>query len=273
MAFQVNILPAFQDNYIFLLCDPLKGTTIAIDPGQATPVINFLERKVSPLPPRQPTSFTNGKNHRRLDAILLTHHHLDHVGGVSQLQAKYHCKVYGFEPDCYRLPPITHSLNDKDQISMGDSTCQVLFIPGHTLGHIAYWFSQEKMLFSGDTLFSLGCGRLFEGSPKQMWASLQTIMSLPDDTQIFFAHEYTQSNGRFALQMDSSNRELADFLQEVKILRHQGKFTVPTLLSREKKLNPFLRPLDPQILRSLDCQTTDPVAAFARLRAQKDTFQ
>ncbi|MCB0362507.1 MAG: hydroxyacylglutathione hydrolase, partial [Bdellovibrionales bacterium] len=251
----VELVPAFLDNYIFILTDEETGKTAVVDPGESSGVLKALAN--------------SGK---RLDSILLTHHHFDHVGGVSELRQKYGCEIYGSEEDQHRLPPLSRSLKDQDSFSIGKSWCSVIEVPGHTLGHIAFWFPEDKILFCGDTLFSLGCGRLFEGSPQQMWHSLQKIRSLPEESQIYCAHEYTLANGKFASYLEPENEELAAYLQKAKEMRSLNQPTIPCLLKMEKKLNPFLKPLSPPILSKLGIYCSDPLEAFTQLRLRKDSF-
>lgn len=256
MGLIVELVPAFADNYIFLLIEASTLSTAAVDPGEATPLIEILDRK-----------------NLKLDQILLTHHHADHVGGVQDLCQKYDCEVIGFEGDKNRLPCLTRTVTEGDRIEIGQSHCQVMVIPGHTLGHIAFWFPNEKFLFCGDTLFSLGCGRLFEGSPQQMWNSLTKIMSLPDETLVYCAHEYTLANGRFALRLDPNNNELKDFIQKAEKLRSQDLPTLPVRLGQEKRINPFLRPLSAEILKSLGMSAVKtPLDSFTEMRNLKNIF-
>lgn len=256
MGLKVELVPAFADNYIFLLVDTATQTAVAVDPGDATPLIESLNRK-----------------NLKLDQILLTHHHADHVGGVQGLTQKYDCEVIGFKGDEHRLPGLTRTVVEGDRIEIGKSHCQVMAIPGHTLGHIAYWFWNEKFLFCGDTLFSLGCGRLFEGSPQQMWESLMKIMSLPDETLVYCAHEYTLANGRFALHLDPNNSELKGFLQVAEKLRSQNLPTLPVRLGQEKRINPFLRPLSTDILQSLGISIEkSSLDSFTAMRNLKNIF-
>ncbi|MBK7845465.1 MAG: hydroxyacylglutathione hydrolase [Bdellovibrionales bacterium] len=256
MGLIVEFVPAFADNYIFLVIEASTLSTAAVDPGEATSLIKILDRK-----------------NLKLDQILLTHHHADHVGGVQELSQKYDCEVIGFEGDKHRLPCLTRTVVEGDRIEIGQSHCQVMSIPGHTLGHIAFWFPNERFLFCGDTLFSLGCGRLFEGSPQQMWGSLTKIKSLPDETLVYCAHEYTLANGRFALHLDPSNKELKDFLQKAEKLRSQDLPTLPVSLGEEKRINPFLRPLSTEILKSLGISTEKtPLESFTAMRNLKNIF-
>ena len=217
-------LPVLQDNYIYILCDRDTQKTAVVDPALAEPVDLFLRKK-----------------NRKLDFILNTHHHWDHTGGNLALKNRYHCRVMGFSEDAHRIPGIDQSWKEGDEFVLGRSVCRVLFLPGHTLGHIAYWFFEEKKLFIGDTLFAMGCGRLFEGSPWQMFASLNKIKFLPADTEIFCAHEYTEKNGHFALSVEPENVHLKNRMRVVLDRREKKQPCVPFFLSEELRTNPFLR--------------------------------
>ena len=221
---QVFQIPVLLDNYIYLIQDKNTGKTAVVDPALASPVENFLKEK-----------------NYSLDFILNTHHHPDHVGGNQQLKEKTQCEVVGFSEDAHRIPGISRFVKEGEELSLGPFLFRVLFLPGHTLGHIAYWFFKEKKLFVGDTLFAMGCGRLFEGTPKQMFKSLNQIKNLPEDTEVFCAHEYTEKNGHFALSVEPQNPALQKRMQKVKEERKQNKATVPFFLSEELQTNPFLR--------------------------------
>ena len=221
---QVFQLPALQDNYIYILHDSRKGKTAVIDPTLAKPVKAFLKQKKWSL-----------------DLILNTHHHYDHTGGNLELKTQWPCPVAGFSQDAHRLPGLDWPLKEEEEGHFGTYPFRVLFLPGHTLGHIAYWFFEEKKLFVGDTLFAMGCGRLFEGTAQQMFQSLSKIKALPQDTQIFSGHEYTKKNGYFALSQDPSNKHLKVRMKQVCAKRAKGQSTQPFLLSEELKTNPFLR--------------------------------
>lgn len=234
-------IPVLQDNYIYILHDNNTNKTAVVDPAIAQPVQAFLE-----------------KNNWQLDYIFNTHHHPDHVGGNFILKKKWNCQVIGFSQDAHRIPCIDKTLDDNDEITFGSHTAQILFVPGHTLGHIAYWFSQANILFCGDTLFAMGCGRLFEGTPKQMFHSLQRIKQLPAHTTVYCTHEYTEKNGRFALREDPHNIHLQKRMKEVINQRKNQQPTVPFPLSAELQTNPFLR--------------SRTVAEFTRLREKRDYF-
>ena len=235
----VKLINAFNDNYIFLLTCESTGEITVVDPGDADVVMSALGDRV-------------------LDKILLTHHHIDHVGGVERLCEVYNPSVIGYQGDAHRLPCVTEFVDDHDEVYVGDSEARVLFVPGHTSGHIAYFFEQEKMLFCGDTLFAGGCGRLFEGTPDDMFNSLVKFENLPDDTQVFCAHEYTVNNYRFAKSVNPTDEAVEQALAEAEHKRLHGQSTVPTFIGYEKAHNVFLR--------------AKTVEEFAGLRQKKDDF-
>lgn len=252
--FDVIPIPAFKDNYIWLLC---KGAAaVVVDPGDAQPVLDRLER-----------------DRLSLTAILITHHHADHQGGVAALLAHYPVEVFG--PAAESITGITKSLRDGDTIRIAscDIEFQVIAVPGHTLGHIAYYGS--GCLFCGDTLFGGGCGRLFEGTAEQMANSLARLASLPDATQVYCAHEYTQANLRFALAVEPGNRRLSSRVHDVGVARAKGWPTVPSTIALERASNPFLRCREPEVAASARLRAPaarDEVAVFAALRKWKDSF-
>lgn len=248
-------IPARRDNYIYALHDEAMGVTAVIDPADAAPVMDMLKERMWGL-----------------DMILVTHHHNDHVGGIEELKEATGCIVVGYDHDAKRIPGIDRRMEEGERVTVGRILGELMFVPGHTLGHVAYYFPELKLLFSGDTLFSLGCGRLFEGTPGQMLASLRRIMALPDDTVICCTHEYTEANGRFALTVEPENLDLKMRLDEVARLRRKGLPTVPMLLGEEKKTNPFLRPDSPEIRRNLDFELARDIGVFTELRHRKDVF-
>lgn len=255
MALDIIQIPALTDNYIYLLrCDVTEQVAV-VDPAEAAPVEDALD-----------------KRGWRLHHIFNTHHHHDHTGGNLALKRRHGCQIHGYAPDSARIPGVDRMLQDGDRVRLGEAVADVLFVPGHTTGHIAYHFSGEKALFCGDTLFSLGCGRLFEGSPQQMHISLGRISQLPDDTRVFCAHEYTEANGHFALTLEPENVALLERMDEVQALRANDKPTVPSLLGQEKRANPFLRASSPAIRVVLDMQNAPDAEVFAEIRRRKDHF-
>jgi len=258
----INIIPipAFKDNYIWTLHDDQHA--VVVDPGDATPVRNWL-----------------GSHNFTLSAILCTHHHNDHVGGVCELAGLYNVPVYGPRLDV--IPCLTHPVGDGDIIELAELNIklQVLFIPGHTSGHIAYMTLENEgragSLFCGDTLFACGCGRLFEGSPAEMHHSLHRLAQLPDVTRVYCAHEYTEANIGFALACEPGNMQLQQRKTEAHALRSAGKPTLPSTIALEKATNPFLRCTAPEVIRTLHGQgLTDEheLAAFTALREWKNHF-
>lgn len=238
---QVFQLPVLQDNYIYILHNTDTEKTAVVDPALAEPVSHFLKEK----------NWT-------LDFIFSTHHHWDHTGGNLKLKKTWDCQILGFADDAHRIPGIDKHLQEGEEFTFGKIPCRILFFPGHTLGHIAYWFFEEKKLFIGDTLFAMGCGRLFEGTPQQMFTSLNQIKSFPPETEVFCAHEYTEKNGRFALSIDPQNQNLKDRMVEVRTSREKKQATIPFFLSQELKTNPFLR--------------ASTLEEFIHLRKKRDTF-
>jgi hydroxyacylglutathione hydrolase len=254
MMFDVIRIPAFKDNYIWLL---RKGAAAAVvDPGDAQPVLEVLERE-----------------HLSLTAILVTHHHADHQGGVARLLAHTRAEVFGpaTESITGRTTPVRGG--DTVRIPFCDIEFQVLDVPGHTLGHVAYYGA--GCLFCGDTLFGAGCGRLFEGTATQMADSLARLAALPDQTAVYCAHEYTQANLRFALAVEPGNRCLRSRAEAVSLARDEGLPTIPSTIALEKASNPFLRCGEPEVVASARRrvpEAKDAVAVFAALRAWKDGF-
>lgn len=256
---QVFRLPVLSDNYIFLLYDNKQNIAAVVDPAQAKPVLDKLQELKA-----------------ELVAIFNTHHHSDHVGGNQKLIEKFpQLTVYGGSSDKGRIPGQLVFLEDGDRVSFSNRTADVLFVPGHTRAHIAYYFPPENSeetgeLFCGDTLFAGGCGRLFEGTPAQMVNSLSKIRALPDNTRVWCAHEYTLNNLKFAVTVDGKNSKLQKRFEEVKAHRSRNEATVPSLLGVEKHTNPFLR-WEETALQSA-ANSSDSVQTFARIRGMKDTF-
>lgn len=250
---EIKSIPAFNDNYIWLIHNSELGCAV-VDPGDATPVLHYLKQH----------GFT-------LEAILITHHHNDHIGGVPDLVRAYpNANVVG--PQHEPIPTLTHPVDEGDQIELFGERFHVITLPGHTLGHIGY--VGDGKLFCGDVLFSAGCGRIFEGTPQQMFDSLSKLQALPDETKIYCAHEYTASNLAFALAVEPDNLELQQYRDEVNRLRAQNAPTLPTTLKREKMVNPFLRYQQPSVINSVAsrAQNSDPVSIFTALREWKNEF-
>ncbi|MGR0136373.1 MULTISPECIES: hydroxyacylglutathione hydrolase [Pseudomonas] len=253
---QISALPAFTDNYIWLLQDPGTQRCAVVDPGDAAPVLAWLQQHPG-------WSLTD---------ILITHHHHDHVGGVERLKSATEATVYG--PADENIPARDVALRDNDRVSMLGWDFDVYAVPGHTLGHIAYY--HEGVLFCGDTLFAAGCGRLFEGTPEQMHASLQRLAALPDDTQVYCTHEYTQSNLKFAAAVEPDNTDIAERVEHVRQLRSRNEMTLPSNLALEKRTNPFLRTAETSVKQKADERNgrdnRSGAEVFASLRAWKDKF-
>jgi hydroxyacylglutathione hydrolase len=251
----VTPIPAFNDNYIWALHDARDA--VLVDPGDAAPCIEFLD-----------------KHALNLVAVLATHHHGDHVGGIAALAARYHPRVYG--PSQEPIPAMSDPVSGGDTLTIAELGLQfsVIATPGHTLGHVSYF--DGTRLFCGDTLFACGCGRLFEGTPAMMAASLNKLMQLPDSTRIYCAHEYTLSNIRFARTVDGENPALLEREQKDQARRSEGQPTLPSTLALEKATNPFLRCHEPALIRSAEIRLKRParsaVEVFAALRQAKDVF-
>lgn len=255
MSLEIEQIPVLNDNYVYLLHEPSSGAAAVVDPAVPEPVLAALHRRGL-----------------RLAYILNTHHHPDHVGGNMALQQATGCTIVGPRADRDRIPGIAVELADGDVFELGAARARVYDVPGHTRGHIAYWFEVDAALFCGDTLFSLGCGRLFEGTPAQMWASLAKIPTLPEGPRSFCAHESNESNARFPLGVEPGNLDLQRRVAEIKALRAKGLPTVPSILGEERKANPFLRPFSAELQRSVGVVTGDLVAVFAETRRRKDRF-
>lgn len=257
-ALQILAVPAFADNYLWLIHDGAHAA--AVDPGDASPILDTLaEYKLS------------------LTAILLTHHHADHVGGVPQLLQRFPVPVFGPRRD--GIAQVTHPLSEGDRIALPrlGLALQVFDVPGHTRGHIAYLAPSRNWLFCGDTLFAGGCGRLFEGTPAQMAQSLSKLAALPDDTQVYCAHEYTLSNLRFAKEVEPDNTALQKRIETEQAKRNRGEATVPSTIGIEKATNPFLRCKERTILDKLlkekRISTEEPIAVLAALREWKNSYR
>ncbi|MCE8510206.1 hydroxyacylglutathione hydrolase [Ruegeria pomeroyi] len=255
MPLEIVTVPCLSDNYAFLVHDSDSGKTALVDAPEAAPIRAELDRRGWSL-----------------DQVWLTHHHWDHVDGLEALLSSGGATVIGAEADAHRLPPLDLAVSEGDRFEFAGATVEVIDVSGHTVGHIAFHLPAAKAVFTADSLMALGCGRLFEGTPDQMWASLSKLAALPDDTLVCSGHEYTQSNARFALTVDPGNAALKTRADEIDQARARGRPTVPSLLSLEKATNPFLRAADPGIQSHLGMQGADPANVFAEIRARKDRF-
>jgi len=251
----IHMFPCLADNYGYLLHDPERSETAAVDTPDAEEILRQLDAKGW-----------------RLTHILNTHHHADHAGGNLELKKHTGCTIVGPRADAARIPGIDVEVGEGDQVRLGDHVAQVFDSPGHTRGHILYYFAADGAAFVGDTLFALGCGRLFEGTPAQMWSSLQKILRWPDATRLYCAHEYTASNARFALSVEPGNEALRSRAAEVARLRSLDQPTVPSTLGEERATNPFLRPQSRNLRETIGLPAGDEVEVFARTRALKDAF-
>lgn len=251
----IAIIPVLTDNYIYLIHDPVSQETAAVDPALAQPVLAVLEEKGWGL-----------------TCILNTHHHSDHTGGNLQLKQQTGCKIIAAQEDWQRIPGIDKGVDEGDAIAIGQHKANVIATPGHTRAHIVYHFAEDKLLFCGDTLFVMGCGRLFEGTADQLWHSLQKLKALPKETKVYCTHEYTQTNGRFALTVEPENENLQQRMLEVNRLRSSNRPTVPTTIADELACNPFFRENNPEIQTKIAMNNAPALAVFSKLRQMKDRF-
>lgn len=250
---EVVVVACRKDNYAYLVHG--AGTTLLVDAPEAGPILKALAERGW-----------------HLDGVLVTHHHGDHIDGIAEIVGASRAPVFGAAADRHRLPPLDKALVDGETFSVGSLQGVALATSGHTVGHLCYHFPEEDLLFSGDTLFSLGCGRLFEGSAAAMWQSLQRLAALPDATAVCPGHEYTLANGRFALAVDPDNAALARRIAEAEGQRAAGLPTVPSRLDTERATNPFLRAGDAEVARTVGLAGHPAVEVFAELRRRKDAF-
>ena len=252
---QITTIPCLTDNYAYIINDDKTKTIGVVDPSEAKPIIYYLE-----------------KENLKLNYILNTHHHFDHIGGNTELKKKYNAKVIGFAGDKHRIPGIDIAIKDNEKWLFGNSKVKILHIPGHTLGHICFFFEKEKIVFTGDTLFSLGCGRIFEGDYKQMLSSLNKIKELPKDTKIYCGHEYTYKNAEFCLKYDENNINLKKKFEKIKKLRSENLPTIPSSLEDELKSNIFLRCDKNELKIKLNMKNQEDFKVFKKVRDLKDHF-
>ena len=253
MAAEIRLFPCLSDNFGYLIHDPASGATASIDAPEAAPVIKALQREGW-----------------HLTDILVTHHHADHVGGIAELKQKYDCRVVAPHDKTAAIPEVDERVKQGDTVKIGTLTARVLETPGHTLDHISYVFDDERALFAADTLFSIGCGRVFEGTYPMMWESLLKLRALPDDMRLYCGHEYTASNVKFAQGIEPNNPALQARAKEVDALRVANKPTIPVSLGEEKKANVFLRADAPEVAAAVGLTGKDAADVFGELRERKN---
>ena len=250
----VEIIPCLTDNYSYVIYEKTSNTVSIVDPSEFKACDKVIQK------------------YKKLDFILNTHHHIDHVGANVELKKKYNSKILGLNSDKNRIPGIDIFLKENQKQKIGNLEFEVIFVPGHTKGHIAFFFSKEKIAFTGDTLFSLGCGRVFEGTHEEMFNSLNKIKNLPPDTKIYCGHEYTKSNLDFCLAYDTQNTFLKEKAIDIQKKLNSNLPTIPTILGQEIKTNIFLRYNDPEIKLALGLKDSSEVEVFSKLRDLKDSF-
>ena len=252
---KIEIIPCLNDNYSYLIHDEISNTVAIVDPSEFIPCDTIIS-----------------KNYKKLDFILNTHHHYDHVGGNEELKKKYNSKVLGFENDKNRIPQIDTVLKDNQEFKIGTLNFTTIFIPGHTRGHVAFYFKKERVVFSGDTLFSLGCGRVFEGTYKQMFQSLNKLKNLPSETKVYCGHEYTFKNVEFCLKYNPNNDFLKKKKDDIKLSLKNKKPTIPSTIADEIKANIFFRVNDPDVKKAINLENSPDIEIFTKLRDLKDNF-
>jgi hydroxyacylglutathione hydrolase len=255
MAAQTYLFPCLKDNFGVLLHDPASGATAAVDAPEAGPVEAAL-----------------AKTGWRLTDILVTHHHADHTAGIGELKSRHNCRVVAPRNEAQRIAHIDETVGEGDKVVVGSLEGRVIETPGHTAGHISYFFPADKIAFVGDTLFSIGCGRVIEGNAEMMWNSLLKLRDLPNDTAFYCGHEYTEANIRFAKTIEPNNKSLAARAEEVAKLTAAGKATIPATIGAEKAANPFLRADVSGVAESLGLSGNPPWKVFAEIRERKNRF-
>jgi hydroxyacylglutathione hydrolase len=254
-ALTIELVPCLRDNYAYLLRDADEGICAVVDPSEAAPVKAAVAARGW-----------------RLTHVLNTHHHPDHTGGNARLKEEFGVPVIGPGKDRERIPALDTGVDETTPFALGSHRARVLEIPAHTRAHIAFVFDSDDAVFTGDTLFAMGCGRLFEGTPETMWGSLGKLMALPDSMGVYCGHEYTLNNGRFALTLEPGNHALTARMRDVENCRAEGAPTIPSTIGLEKKTNPFLRPNSAEIRRTLNMVHASDVEVFAEMRSRKDRF-
>lgn len=255
MVLQIVTVPCLTDNYAYLAHDPDTDVTAVIDVPEAAPILQALDNKGW-----------------KPSLVLLTHHHADHVQGLRELLAHHPAEVIGASGDTHRLPPLDRGVAEGDTIKIGSEVGIVMDVSGHTVGHLAFHFPQSAAVFTADSLMTMGCGRVFEGTMPQMFESLGKLAALPPETMVCSGHEYTQTNAKFALTVDPANPALISRVKEISAARAAGRPTVPSILAEELATNPFLRAGDAEIQAHLGMSGAAPVDVFAEIRARKDRF-
>lgn len=253
MTLEIIQVPCFTDNYAILLHESTSGETLCVDAPEARPILSALSEKGW-----------------KLTTLLITHKHHDHVGGIKQIKDITGAKTYGPAAEARDIPELDETLNEGDRITFAGHPIDVIDTPGHTSGHISYHWPDDKLLFAGDTLFVIGCGRLFEGTPAEMWNSLTKLMALPDGTALYCGHEYTLSNAEFAARLEPNNIDLQTRLIEIRAQRAKNQSTLPSTIGMEKRTNPFLRPDSTEIRETIGMQDEDNVAVFGKIRELKN---
>jgi hydroxyacylglutathione hydrolase len=256
MPLEIEQFICRSDNFGVLVHDPASGLTASIDAPEEGPIREKLQERGW-----------------RLDRIFTTHHHGDHVEANLALKAAFNCTITGPAAEADRIPGIDQQVNGGEIVRLGDIDLRVIDTPGHTLGHVSYHLPSERIAFTADTLFAMGCGRVFEGTPAMMFASLEKLRALPDATRIYCGHEYTETNARFALTIDPDNADLVRRYEEVKRLRAAGKMTLPTTIAEEKRTNPYFRVDAPPVRLLLQMENAPSVDVFAEIRRRKDSFK
>jgi hydroxyacylglutathione hydrolase len=255
MPAEICLIPCLKDNYAVLLHDAAEGTTALVDAPDAAPIREALSAR-----------------RWRLSDLFVTHHHGDHIAGIAELKKQFNCRVIAPRKEAAKIPGVDVTVGEGDVVTTGSLAGRVIETPGHTNGHVAYWFKSEKLAFVGDTLFSVGCGRVIEGSAEVMWQSLLKLRDLPPDTQIYCGHEYTAANVRFALTLEPHSAALRARAEDVARLRGEGRPTIPTTIAAEKDTNPFLRADLPILAAAINRPDASGAQVFAAIRAKKDAF-
>jgi hydroxyacylglutathione hydrolase len=256
MAVDVRLIPCLSDNYAVLLRDKESGAVAVVDAPEAKPIVAALEAE-----------------NWKLTYVLVTHKHGDHIEGIPELKQRYGATVIGPRAEASSIPTLDRQVAEPDTVEVGGLRAKVFDTPGHTAGHICYWFEKEKLLFSADTLFALGCGRPFERPAPVLWESLLKLRKLPDDVMVYCGHEYTLSNARFSVTVDPANSALKDRLAAIEKARAANRPTVPSKLGDEKATNPFLRADDPAVAAAVGMKGKDAAAVFTELRERKNSFK